>query len=97
MKNYNEEIKKLILQITSIGIVVSKTTENDIFINYSGHADLFEVRCIYGGFKEDHSHNSENLFYSYLDKMCIEDIDELRNVKDKLIDMLGGVNSEEGF
>lgn len=40
---------QLILDIMQLGVEISKTTKADVFVSYSGHVDLFNVRAFKNG------------------------------------------------
>lgn len=89
----NSKVTELISQITILGMEVSQTTKNDIFVKYSGHVDLFEVDCVYGGYNENS--NIDHLISIYRLKQSINSSGEklIRNLED-VIEKLNEMKKE---
>lgn len=85
-----EKIINLIGEITQLSIKLNKEHKDDIFVNYSGHVDLFEVSHIPGGFNKN-KFMSRKVFQLYI-RNVQEDIDKLETVKELLLKMLENKN-----
>lgn len=48
----NKEIKEKILKIIELGLEVNSREKNTVFVNYSGHCDVLELRIHSEGWKQ---------------------------------------------
>ena len=48
----NKEIKEKILKIMELGLEVNSREKNIVFVNYSGHCDVLELRIHSEGWKQ---------------------------------------------
>lgn len=48
----SKEIKEKILKIMELGLEVNSREKNTVFVNYSGHCDVLELRIHSEGWKE---------------------------------------------
>ena len=90
----NNEIKKLIQQITGLAFLVSTTTEDDVFISYDGHSNVFNVGYSKGGWvKGNYSPEILNLYFSTIS--CESATEELKQAKLYLYELLEEEDNEQ--
>lgn len=46
---------QLVLDIMRLGVEISKSTETDVFVDYSGHVDSLDIRVFYSGWSDGRS------------------------------------------
>lgn len=83
----NDKVKKLIQQLTGLAYLVSNNTEHDVFVNYSGHCNSFDLSYSPNGWVRE-GNNSIKILGLYLDTNQNETVEQLEKAKLVLYQLL---------
>lgn len=80
---------QLVLDIMQLGVEISKNTKTDVFVDYSGHVDLLNVRIYADGWEKDEKfYFYKNIYLNITDHRTEEDIIEtLEEIYAELVDI----------
>lgn len=80
---------QLVLDIMRLGVEISKNTEADVFVNYSGHVDLLSVMIFYSGWSDGRSADYKKEIYLDVAKRRTEEdiIETLSEIYAELVNI----------
>ena len=80
---------QLVLDIMQLGVEISKNTEADVFVSYSGHVDSLDIMIFYNGWSDGRSGDYKKSIYLDTAKYRTEEdiIDVLDEIYAELVDI----------
>ena len=72
---------QLVLDIMKLAVEISKNTEADVFVDYSGHVDQLSVRIYKGGWEKGKEHYRKDIYLNtkayQTEEYIIETLEEI--------------------